>query len=168
MKPPLGTDSSGSVRWSPDDKERLLAAGRALEKKGIVSEAVFVSEGIATGDDLKAIRLAAARHGVDAILVVSGIADVDRYNNDLGIAYVFVVTPLFVPGTVSDALFLSHAALWDVRNEYLYASVEADGSASETGSAVFLRDQEVIGIARESSVEELAAGVTEHVAKLGR
>ncbi len=152
--------------WQPSDKQKVLDVGQSLQHDGRVSESVFISPETSAGQDLKSIRLAAARHGVDAVLVVSGIADVDWYNNALGPTYALVVTPLFIPGTVVDALFVSHAGLWDVRNEYLYASTEADGMASDTRPAVLAREEPVVSLARERAITDLAASIEQHIKNL--
>jgi hypothetical protein len=153
--------------WLPADKDALLRVGAALEEDGLVAQTVLVGGTLVEGEDLRSIRLAAARHGVDAVLVVSGVADVDRYNNGLAATYVLLVTPFFVPGTVVDGIFVAHAALWDVRNEYLYAAVEADGSASETRPAVLAREETVIALAKKRALATLVEATTEHIARLG-
>lgn len=155
-------------QWQPDDKQRLLEVGQALERRGVITEAVFISPETSSGQDLKAIRLAAARHGVDAVLVVSGVADVDRYNNSLGPTYALIVTPFFVPGTVVDALFLAHAALWDVRNEFLYASMESDGRASQTVPAVMVQEDSVVAQGKQAAIAQLAESVERHIQNLSQ
>src|SRR5437870_1807881 len=65
--------------WQPEDKDALLRAGENLKRKEIVSEVAYVSAAIAGGDEVKASRYAAAQHGVDAVLIVSGVAATDRY-----------------------------------------------------------------------------------------
>jgi len=154
--------------WQPSDKQKVLDVGPSLKRDGLVSEIVFISSETIGGQDLKSIRLAAARHGVDAVMVVTGVADVDRYNNALGPTYALIITPLFVPGTVVDALFVSHAGLWDVRNEFLYASAEADGSASQTRAAAMVREDAVVALARERSINELSAAMLQHIKNLGQ
>ena len=159
---------SSSWNWLPRDKETILAIGESLASQGLVSETIFVSPATAPDEKLKSIRLAAARHGLDAVLVVSGISDIDRYNNALGPTYALIVTPLFVPGTVVDGIFLSHAGLWDVRNGYLYVSVEADGESSATGPAAFLDESDVVDESKEKSLTALSSAVKSHVQNLAR
>ena len=155
-------------RWLPEDKDRFLEIGKSLEEQGLVSETVFVSSATAKDEKLKSIRLAAARHGLDAVLVLSGVSDVDRYNNSLGPAYALLVTGLFVPGTVVDGLFVSHAGLWDVRNGFLYTSVETDGTASSTGPAAFVSEQDVVKEAKAESLKNLATAAKQRVENLAR
>ncbi len=154
--------------WLPADKESFLDIGKSLEQQGLVSETVFVSTATASDEKLKSIRLAAARHGLDAVLVLSGVSDVDRYNNSLGPVYALLVTALFVPGTVVDGLFVSHAGLWDVRNGFLYASVEADGKASSTGPAAFVSEDDVVTEAKADSLQTLATAIQKRIENLGR
>ena len=150
-------------QWSPEDKELFLELGKTLAARGIVSETVLVSSATAADEELKSIRLAAARHGVDAVLVISGVSDIDRYNNALGPTYILIVTPFFVPGTVVDSLFVSHAALWDVRNGFLYTSVEADGTASQTRPAFFAREEVVTDLAKSEAFTSLKDAVVDHI-----
>ena len=108
------------------------------------------------GSDNKAIRLAAARAGADAVLIINGVSDIDKYNNPMGASYFLLVTPFFVPGTEADALFMMNASMWDVRNQYLYLSVEAESSASETRPAFFIEESRVIKAAKSTAVSALA------------
>jgi hypothetical protein len=163
---PTSRHWSSRWNWLPEDKESILAIGQLLGKGSLVSETVFISPATATDEKLKSIRLAAARHGVDAVLVVSGISDIDRYNNALGVVYSLIVTPLFIPGTVVDSVFVSHAGLWDVRNGFLYASVEADGESSVTGPAAFVDESNVVAEAKEKSLTALLTSVESHIRNL--
>jgi len=158
--------SLDASHWQPSDKQKILQIGESLKSSGVVSDTTFISGETSRGQDLKSVRLAGARHGVDAVLVVSGVADVDRYNNSLGPTYALIITPFFVPGTVVDALFISHAGLWDVRNEFLYASAEADGFARQTRSAFLIREDEAVSVARDRSITELATAIEKHVQNL--
>ena len=154
--------------WRPSDKDAILGVGESLQKTGLVSQTIFISPATAQDEKLKSVRLAAARHGVDAVLVVSGVSDVDRYNNPLGVTYFLIVTPLFVPGTVVDGIFVSHAGLWDVRNGFLYASVEADGESSATGPAAFVDEARVLKDAKERSIESLVESILNRIENLGK
>ena len=159
---------SSTWTWLPEDKELFLRVGESLKRQGVVADTIFISPATSSDEELKSIRLAGARHGVEAVLVVSGVSDVDRYNNNLGPSYALLVTALFVPGTVVDSMFVSHGALWDVRNGYLYASVEADGKSSATRPAAFAEEREVVLEAKAQSLSQLAEAVEVHVLNLGR
>jgi len=157
---------SSTWHWRPEDKNRFIQLGQNLEHQGLVSQTVFVSPATGANEELKSIRLAAARHGVEAVLVISGVADTDRYNNALGPAYALLLTAFFVPGTVIDTLFVSHAGLWDVRNGFLYASVEADGRSSQTRPAFLARTEVVVEGAKVESLRQLAEAMSQSIQAL--
>lgn len=136
--------SSSQWRWTPRDKSLITSVETQLKDMGVVSSVFQVLPATIQGDDLKAIRLGAARNGADAVLIVSGAADVDRYMNKLGWTYVALITALFVPGMEKDVLFMTSASLWDVRNEYLYLTTEAESEANHTYVAAFGDEDKVL------------------------
>ena len=152
--------------WTGENKEQLKGLKKDLIKKGIVSDAFIINDSIVNGNKLKDIRLAAARSGADAVMVIDGISSVDKYNNPLGATYFLIVTPFFVPGTEADALFVSRANLWDVRNEYLYLSVESEGIAKETRPAFFTEEQRVIEKAKNKALEDLAPDILDRIIQM--
>jgi hypothetical protein len=123
-------------RWTEADKELLESVLKDLKAQGTVSEAFPIldslvdadSRYLARGSDVKAIRVAAAKQGADAVLIVTGVAAQDRYLNKMGWSYILVAPALFVPGSEVDTLFMANAALYDVRNEYLYLAAEAEST----------------------------------------
>jgi hypothetical protein len=152
-----------SWRWLDADKDALLGIVNELKGKKIVSDMFVISDAIVEGADNKALRLAAARAGADAVVIVNGVSDIDRYNNSLGVAYVLLVTPLFVPGTVADGLFMANASMWDVRNQYLYLSVESEGTATETKPAAFINENRLIKTAKSDALAALRKELLEHL-----
>ena len=141
--------------WRGEDKDQILEVKNDLDKHHVISEIMPLPDSLVAGDDLKAIRLAAARSGADAVLVVNGVSDVDRYNNALGATYALLITPFFVPGTHVDSLFMVNATMWDVRNEYLYLSVETEGLARETGAAFSIYEKKLIHEAKANALTGL-------------
>ncbi|MCD6061803.1 MAG: uncharacterized protein K0S16_2114 [Moraxellaceae bacterium] len=139
--------------WTREDKEKIVQAASGISG---VADVVLVNDTFASSADIKAVRLAAARAGADAVLVVDGVASIDRYNNPLGMTYIALVTPLFVPGTVMDGLFLANASMWDVRNQYLYLSIEAEGQARKVAPPYFLEEGHVVANAKARGLDELA------------
>ena len=151
-----GRGYRGSWAWTGDDKARVLALGDELEQRGIVSDVLILSESLVEGDgDNHAIRLAAARTGADAVLIFNGIGSIDRYNNALGATYFLIITPFFVPGTVVDGLFVADAAMWDVTNQFLYLSAQAEDTASETRPAFLAENGRVMSQAKAGAFEAL-------------
>src|SRR5207245_2596786 len=98
----------------------------------------------------------------------SGVAATDRYNNLLGPFYALIVTPFFVPGTVIDGLFVAHAALWDVRNGFLYTSSEVDARNSLTRPAFFAREADAVALAKVDAIGKLAADVEQRIGNLAK
>jgi hypothetical protein len=142
-------------RWTGEDKDELLKIAGPLVDKGVTSDVFSLADSVLEGTDRKAIRLAAARAGADAVLIVDGSADIDRYNKKLGVTYALLVTAAFVPGTVADGLFIATASMWDVRNDYLYLSVEAEGMVSKTAPAAFIDEDKITKEAKVKAIQEL-------------
>jgi rhombotail lipoprotein len=123
-------------KWSGDDRD--LTWLEPLKKEGTISEA-FPVVTVATDaqrydhETLKDIRLAAARYGADAVLVVNYATSLDEYYNFSSVLYFTVVGMFFVPGTHIDAMVIVDASLFDVRNEYMYLSSEAEGQGKQIG-----------------------------------
>jgi len=153
-------------KWMGEDKDKLLEISKELVSQNVVSDVFVLNDSIVSRQDLKSIRLAAARAGADAVLVVNGTSDIDRYNNFLGASYIFIVTPLFVPGTVVDALFMTSATMWDVRNEYLYLSIEAEGMANQVSPAAFIEEDEVIKEAKALAISTLKDKVLTRLSRM--
>ncbi len=152
--------------WRQADKQVVVDAMAALKSRGIVSDAFVIDPGTVEGANNRAIRLAAAHAGADAVLVVRGAGRTDRYNNALGITYVALVTALFIPGTTTDALFVTNASLWDVRNQYLYLSSEAEGTASQTRPGAWVNERSVVSEAQADALAALAKDVAARLASM--
>jgi len=157
--------------WRGEDKDKLLEIEDELISKNIITDLFVMSDSIVSGKDVRSIRLAAAKAaakaGADAVLVVNGLSDVDKYNNILGATYFLLVTPFFVPGTEIDALFMTNATMWDVRNEYLYMSIDAEGMANEMSPAFFTEASRPIKEAKTLAVTSLKKVLLETLSKMG-
>lgn len=150
-------------QWTADDKDRLLRAVTQLVPEGILGDAFFVNPLTLQGNDLRALRLAAAQHGADALLVVAGASDLDTYMNNWAVTYWLIRPALFVPGSTSDALFVARAAMWDVRNEFLYLTAEAESTGSQRRPAAFTDRRGLIDATRRESVDLLAAEISKRL-----
>ncbi len=148
-------------RWLGEDKDRILQLGDELKRKKIISDCILLQDDIVDGSGNKAIRLAAARAGADAVLIVNGTSDVHTEYNAAAFSYALLLPALFVPGTRADALFIASGTIWDVRNHYLYLASEAEGSASETGSAWKIEESRILKTAKADAV----GGLADRVAK---
>lgn len=144
-------------KWGKNEQETTWLD--QLKTEGIISDVVPISSVTVTGHDdkkgfLKTIRFAAARHGVDAVLIVDYNCGVDRYNNYSAVLYLTILGGYLVPGTHSDALVIMKGALWDVRNEYLYLTVDAEGEAKKIGPAFILKDKDSVDLAKEKALKD--------------
>lgn len=173
-------NSSGSnyrrAFWTDAEKNALLAYGNQLKEAGVVSDIYMVSDATVqggyrstfpnNGNSLKDLRLAAARYGADAVLIVNDASSVDRYNNPAAFLYWTIVGAYLVPGTHSDALVMIKASLWDVRNEYLYATEEAEGIAKRIGPAFVIEDVDSIDQAKKIAIEGFGKKLTDRLIRL--
>jgi hypothetical protein len=116
-------------RWSVEDKRLIDSWAEPLKSQGIVSDLFVISEVPRSRTDLRSIRLAAARHGADAVLVIQGVSQVDAYVNPLCLLNVLILPGWVVPASHRDALLVTRGAMWDVGNQFLYLTVEAEGVA---------------------------------------
>lgn len=71
-----------------------------------------------------------------------------------------------MPGTHSDALVMMKASLWDVRNEYLYATEEAEGIAKRIGPAFVIEDVDSIDQAKKIAIEDFGKKLTDRLIRL--
>lgn len=125
-----GGSGRAGREWALKDKDAILSAGKDFRAAGLASDVFLIANSAvpvgSSAQRLRNLRLAAARHGADALLVIRGAFQLDEYVNPLSILYPTLVGML-LPGNHCDALFLAEGTLWDVRNQYLYMSEEADG-----------------------------------------
>lgn len=149
---PPAIDGERAWRWEPEQRARVIGALEALEGKGEIGTVVAITRAAVIGDDLHAIRVAAARQGVDAVLVISGYDTVERDVNGWATTYLAVLPMLFAPGTELRVDFTTHAELWDVRNEYLYLAAEAEARAEQARALPYIDVEEASEQAREESL----------------
>lgn len=153
--------------WRPEDRDKLLSLEPELKKHGVISELVVIGDCMLEGADDRAVRLAAARTGADAVLIVNGVSDVDRFNNALAYSYWLLVTPLVVAGTEADGLFLANASLWDVRTPYRYLSVDSEGMARDIKPVVFVNEKRALAGAKTMALDALKRELASRLRALG-
>lgn len=157
------------TKWNKDEQD--ITWLEQLKSEGIISEVIPISSSTVSSDNdkksfLKIIRLAAARHNVDAVLIIDYNYGVDRYNNYAAALYLTIVGGYLVPGTHSDALVLMSSAMWDVRNEYLYLTVDVEGDAQKIGPAFVLEDKDSVNFAKEKALKEMKEEVLKRIRSL--
>jgi hypothetical protein len=142
----------GDWHWTFKDRQLMEAWADTLRKEGIASDVVFMSTMFMQGDTIKDMRAAAAKHGADALLVVKGAALTDSYMNPAAVFNVTVIGGFIVPGSHRDALFLMQGGLLDVRNGFLYASVEAEGEGSTMAPTFIIEERDAIDRAKHQAL----------------
>ena len=151
-------------RWSESDLGLVHRVAEQLKSEGLISQVFPIVGSIVKDEDLRSIRIAAAKHGADAVMIVSGASSVDRYTNSWAWTYMFLVPALFVAGSEADTLFLTSAAMWDVRNEYLYLTAEAEAVVHDTYVPVFgKRQRDMVNEAKHQALNRLAEKIVEMV-----
>lgn len=150
-------------RWTSEDKEQLFSIRDNLKAQGVVSDMYLLNDGLVQGNDHKAIRLAAARTGADALLEVKGTGEIDRYSNTWGMSYFLILPLFFMPGTQTDGLFISDATVWDVRNDFLYGSMEVEGAAKKTSSFYDADTAAVLTNAKSEAMSKLSKDLSQHL-----
>ncbi|SLM48740.1 conserved exported protein of unknown function [Nitrospira japonica] len=164
--------------WTDEEKNDLLTYGNRLKEAGVVSVIYLISEDTIPGhygsgyvstsnrDALKDLRLEAARYGADALLVITDVSSVDRYNNPAALLYLTIVGAYLVPGTQSDALVMMRSSLWDVRNGYLYATQDAEGIGKRIGPAFVTEDTDSVYAAKKMAIADLGRKLTDRLIQL--
>ncbi|HEX9658179.1 MAG TPA: hypothetical protein VGB89_14840 [Bacteroidota bacterium] len=150
--------------WRGEDKDSILLIGKELLEKGVISD-MYVISSTEAASDLKSIRLSAARHGADAVLIINTVTDIDRYNNPWGVSYVLLVPMAFLPGSEMDALVMTKATMWDVKNQYLYLTAEAEGTDHQTRPLMFIRETQATSNAKKIALNALREELTTRLKK---
>ena len=162
FKPPHHDVRGEDWRWEAKSRSFLDADLNQLKKRGRISDYFLLLNSVVPDDDLKSLRLAAAKHGADALLIIDGAEQLDRYVNGWGATYFLLLPALFVPGSEVDALFVSNASIWDVKNEYLYMTGEAEATANHRYIAAFgKRNVELIDEVKDKSLSALKDQIVE-------
>lgn len=147
-------------RWRPEDRDRLLSIATQL---GADVSALFpISPVTVTGDDFRSIRIAAARHGADAVLIVTGRDSREQHLNGWAVTYAALLPLLFVPGSELSLRFETHAELWDVRNGYLYLAADAEAEETQTRAPALLDPEQALSQSRKRATEALAQELARH------
>lgn len=164
--PPSDPSVEQSWRWEAEHRAQLIAALEKLEGKGEIGSVFSIARKAVVTDNLHAIRVAAAKQGADAVLVISADDAERRQANGWAFSYLAVVPILFAPGNELRVDFTTHAELWDVRNEYLYLAAEAEARAEQTRALPYIDREEASADAQQESLELLVKELTKRFGRL--
>lgn len=143
-------------RWTEQDKNFFDDISNNLKSEGIISDSFPILDLDQNGESFDQLRMTAAQYQADAILIIEGVADIDRYINHWGWSYAFLLPTFFIPGSEADSIFIASAALWDVKNQYLYLTAQTESTSNETYVAAFgKQDKELIEIVKSQALDKL-------------
>ena len=154
-------------RWGPKDKELILSWMNTLKNDGIVADAFFMSGMFTSGNSLKELRLAAAQHGADALLLVKGAYQTDSYLNPAAVLNLTIVGGFLAPASHRDTLFVMQGGLIDVANGYLYATAEAEGEAAIIGPTFIIEEKDAVEQAKKKAIDNLGPELVRRLQHLG-
>ncbi|TKS58581.1 MAG: hypothetical protein EWM72_02877 [Nitrospira sp.] len=154
------------AEWVSADGDALADWLTPLRNERIVTDIFLLTDSTILGSDVQQIRRAASRYGADAVMIVDGVAAVDRYNNGYAALYATLIGAFLAPGTVSEALFMIDGSFWDVRTERLFATQTAEGHSKSVGPAVGVEDRQVLAQAKKAALDELGKRMIDEVRRL--
>jgi hypothetical protein len=159
----LKPSSQGAWRWSAKDRAALESWAATLKDQGIAADAFLLPEMIVSRGELKEVRLAAARCGADALLVIQGAAETDSYLNPAAVLNLTVVGGYLVPGSHRDALFVIEGCLFDTGNGYLYAGAQAEGEGGIIRPTFIIEERDAVALAKAQALERFGPALLQRL-----
>ena len=155
------TPSIRKVKWLSADRDQLLRELAPLRDEQLLADMFVLTDVRLRGDDIKEIRQAGARFGADIVLIIDGIAALDRYNNRLAWLYPTLLGAYLVPGTESDALVMATGSLWATRSDWHAPIQTVEEHAKGKGAAAFLEDNAPLQEAKKRAIHTLGKHIAE-------
>lgn len=152
-----------TVEWLARDRDQLLRELDPLQDTHILQDAFVLMDATLRGEDIRGIRQAGARYGVDLVLIVDGVAAVDRYNNRFAWLYPTLLGAYLAPGTESDALVMVTGGLWAVRSEWHAPMQRVEGTSMLVGSAVLVEDIAALQEAKKHAIRALGQRIVDRL-----
>lgn len=155
-----------TVEWISAEKDAMVAGLSPLRDDRIIRDVVVLADSTALTLSRQELRQAAARYGIDVLLLVDGIGAVDRRNNAYALLYPTILGAYLAPGTAVDALFVIDGTLWDPRTDTLLDRHRAEGQAQRVGAVVMVEDADALHEAKRRAIESFSASMVEQVRSL--
>ena len=149
------TPSIRKVAWLSADRDQLLRELAPLRDEQLLADMFVLTDVRLRGADIKEIRQAGARFGADMVLIVDGVAGIDRYNNRYAWLYPTLLGAYLAPGTESDALMMATGSLLAVRSDWHMPIQIAEGQSKVKGAAAFVEDTAALKQAKERTIQVL-------------
>lgn len=152
-------------RWGAEEKKELLSLAEAFSASEVSASFPILTE-VGAEPSLSAVRVAAARQGADAVLVVSGAQETFVDTNAAAFSYLLLLPTLFVKGNDAEARFLARAQLIDVRNGFLYLAAEGEALKHERKTLFGLDAGALLKVARTEALGALREELKRQAAPL--
>ena len=157
------TPSIRKFEWLSADRDQLLRELAPLRDEQLLADIFVLTDVRLRGDDIKEIRQAGARFGADAVLIIDGIAAIDRYNNYLAWLYPTLLGAYLAPGTESAALVMATGRLWATRSDWQAPIQTVEERSKAVGAAAFLEDKTPLQEAKKLAIQTLANRVADQL-----
>ncbi len=156
-----------NTAWTRAERECLHRLGEELTEYGILEELVVLPQILVdprrprrSESHLVGLRRAAARHRLDAVFVTQAVSDLDQASNALSILNLTIVGAWIVPSQETAAACVMEGALFDVRNEYLYATATGEAEELKTTTLIAADASAALERVRLAALEDLAREMT--------
>jgi hypothetical protein len=161
--------------WRENEEKVIETWCERFRDEGLVSDVAFLPRLLMLEDPktnpslLARARAAAARQGVDAVLVTRSVSSIGSRLSPLVILDFTIVTGFLLPSHTVECHTVMEAVLVDTRNGYVYLVGRGEGEKVRS-SALFLMEEKVDGLAEQShlaALEDLAADMLDQTARAG-
>ena len=157
------TPTIRKVEWLSSDRDQLLRELAPLRDEQLLADIFVLTDVRLRGDDIKEIRRAGSRFGADVVLIIDGIAAIDRYNNYLAWLYPTLLGAYLVPGTESAALVIATGRLWATRSDWQAPISTVEERSKAVGAAAFLEDNAPLHDAKRRAIQTLGKSIVEQL-----
>ncbi|MBS0153804.1 MAG: hypothetical protein JSS38_04370 [Nitrospira sp.] len=162
------TPSIRKVEWLSADRDQLFRELAPLRDEQLLTDTFVLVDVTLRGEDINGIRQAGARFGADMVLIIDGVAAVDRYNNRLAWLYPTVIGAYLAPGTESDTLAIATGSLWAVRSDWHAPILTVEARSKTVGAAAFVEDATALQEAKQQAIQALGKRITDQLQSLNK
>lgn len=149
----VGSGSTAEFSWSGKDRDHIFRVLKRLIKLGVLRGYVEISPtGIPVSEGLME---AAKTAGVDAILHVQGVGDVDAGRNKTARLYPLLLTTLFIPGHDVEGVFRVGLSVREVKSGRLLVSLTDSDDKESSVPMWFVDEAETLATARNRAIRRL-------------
>jgi hypothetical protein len=149
-------------RWSIEERQQVIHTREGEHELDLF---LLPASAVSGNRDIRAIRLAAAHYGADAVISVTGSYEQRRSENGWAATYALLLPILFAPAQEQTTVFVAEAHMIDVRNGYLYLAAEGEATQSQQRAHLWVRADEAIEYCRREAVNLLTRELGERIVR---